>query len=78
MVDRQGGHHLTDDGQFESDKYRVHRAGSGEDVTPDKLVLSFHDTAARAPLRMFAAMTKDEALKRDIIARLRALGDTQI
>ena len=72
------GEHLTEAGIFRSDKYRVSRADTGEDATDDKLVLSFHDPAARASLRLFAELSKDDALRFDIIERLRALGDATL
>jgi len=40
------GHHINDEGQFQSDKY--------PDLGPDKIVLSFKDPRARRALRQFA------------------------
>jgi len=67
------GNHLRN-GQFLSDKYAVYRFRDGKCASPDKLVLSFHDPAARAALQLFANMTADAELAIDIKARLRSVG----
>ena len=66
------GNHIRN-GRFESDKYAVWNSARGEWVTPDKVVLSFHDPAARASLKLFANMTTDAELAIDIKARLRSV-----
>ena len=69
-----GGH--IRNGRFVSDKYRVYRYRDGSDATPDKVVLSFHDPAARSALQLFANMTADADLAIDIKARLRSIEET--
>ena len=64
------GEHITQDGKFRSDKYRVIRIADGEDVSDDKLVLSFHDPEARDALLVFANDTPDTALAADIYQRV--------
>lgn len=56
------GHHINDEGQFQSDKY--------PDLPPDKIILSFRDDAAFKPLLDYAAATDDEELGDDIVSRL--------
>lgn len=60
-------------GKFVSDKYTVTREADLSDATADKLVLSFHDPAARPALQLFANVTRDEDLARDIKARLKSI-----
>ena len=67
------GEHMTPDGKFRSDKFRVIRLSDGADVTDDKLVMSFHDRDAHASLRLFGALTKDRALGLDVTHRLDAV-----
>lgn len=56
------GHHINDKGQFQSDKY--------PDLSPDKIVLSFKDQAAKKALYTFWQETKDIELAKDIKKRL--------
>ena len=66
------GEHLID-GRFVSDRYTVRRQADGSDASADKVVLSFHDPAARPALKLFANMTDDEGLAADIKARLKSV-----
>ncbi len=59
------GHHINDQGQFQSDKY--------PDLPPDKIVLSFKDPAARTALTAYALCATDRELAKDIDTRLRSL-----
>ncbi len=59
------GHHVDDEGRFQSDRH--------PDLEPDKIVLSFRDPEARLALRVFAEQTSDRELARDIDARLTAI-----
>jgi len=56
------GHHINKDGQFQSDKY--------PDLKPDKIALSFKDKHAKEALRLYAELTKDTELAKDILFRL--------
>ena len=56
------GHHIDDEGRFQSDKY--------PDLAPDKIVLSFKDPHAQIALDMYAEMCEDAELREDILARL--------
>lgn len=56
------GHHIDDEGRFQSDKY--------PELSPDKIVLSFKDPAAKVALRVYAAHTEDGELAEDITTRL--------
>ncbi len=66
--------HLTKNGEFLSDKFRVIDIETGEDVSKDKLVLSFWDKKARWPLQVFSMNTYDRTLGDDVSARLRSIG----
>lgn len=66
------GEHLIG-GLFVSDRYVVRSKRNGSNRTADKLVLSFHDPAARPALKLFANLTTDEDLAADVKARLRAV-----
>lgn len=68
-----GGKRLRD-GRFIGDKYSIRRF-NGQNVSADKLVLSFHDPDARSALLLFANTTKDDNLARDIKARLRSIAE---
>ena len=59
------GHHIDDKGRFQSDKY--------PDLSPDKIVLSFKDEAARDALHRYACLTTDFDLGEDILERLRTI-----
>ncbi len=52
-------HHINKDGQFQSDKY--------PDLTPNKIILSFKDPAARCALKTFCVETDDHELAKDIL-----------
>lgn len=65
--------HINLTGQFESDKYAVWNLARGEWVTPDKVVLSFHDPRAVSAIKLFAASTDDAELAADIKTRLRVV-----
>lgn len=66
--------HITADGKFRSDKFRVIRMADGEDVTDDKLVLSFKDEEAWEALVLYLHATHDVELQHDIAERLETLG----
>ncbi len=53
------GHHINEQGQFQSDKY--------PDLPPNKIILSFKENEARLALRIYAGITKDNELGDDII-----------
>lgn len=53
------GHHLTKDGDFQSDKY--------PDLPPGRFVLSFADPIARPLIRKYALRTSDEELADDLL-----------
>ena len=59
------GHHLTDKGEFQSDKF--------PDLEPDKIVLSFKDPIARDALEFYASGCSDRELASDINERLKTL-----
>ena len=61
------GHHIDNEGRFQSDKF--------PDLAPDKIVLSFKDTRARAALTVLAVSYKhtDRGLAEDIMARLESI-----
>ncbi len=56
------GHHLDSEGRFQSDKY--------PELSPDKIILSFHDQLARQSLRYYAKYTDDKELADDILCRV--------
>ena len=56
------GHHIDNEGRFQSDKY--------PDLAPDKIVLSFKDFAARQALWIYAELTDDDELGKDIMMRI--------
>ena len=60
------GHHIKN-GEFLSDKYTIIRNENGENVSPNKIVLSFNDREARLALHTFAVLTKDKELGADIL-----------
>ncbi len=59
------GHHINDQGRFQSDKY--------PDLAPDKIILSFKDPAARYALRRYAERTDDMDLAQDILMRANSI-----
>ncbi len=61
------GHHIDDQGRFQSDKY--------PDLAPDKIILSFKDVHAHLPLALLAIeyISADPELSRDILTRLETL-----
>lgn len=61
------GHHIDDQGRFQSDKY--------PDLAPDNIVVSLKDRAARRSLYQLATDYSyiDPDLSRDIFARLETL-----
>ena len=67
------GHHLASDGTFKSDKYLVERLDNGDDATPDKVVLSFHDPAAWPSLRLLGELHPDREFALDVLHRLEAV-----
>lgn len=56
------GHHIDDEGRFQSDKF--------PELPPDKIVLSFRDPEACRALEVFAAICKDVELAEDVAARI--------
>ena len=62
------GHHIDDQGRFQSDRH--------PDLAPDKIVVSFKDPLARNALIALAAayMDTDRELADDICDRLASLG----
>ena len=58
------GHHIDSQDRFQSDK--------NPGLPPDKIILSFHDPAAKKALAVFASMTDDKELANDILYRLRS------
>lgn len=54
--------HINDNGKFQSDR--------NQDLKPDRIVLSFNDPAARLALMVFANVTEDKELSRDILTAL--------
>ncbi len=63
------GHHINDEGQFQSDKY--------PDLPPDKIVLSFKEPAARVALQAYIIVATDQELAKDIKTRLQSLRDAR-
>lgn len=63
------GHHIDDQGRFQSDKY--------PDLAPDKIVVSFTDPRANWALVVLAAdyQETDPELSADILTRVRAIRD---
>jgi len=61
------GHHINEKGQFKSDKY--------PDLPPDKIILSFKDPLARKALKLYAELTKDTELAKDIVTRINTVED---
>lgn len=59
------GHHIDPKGRFQSDRH--------PELAPDKIVLSFKDEAARSALYLFARLTEDTELGKDIRDRLISL-----
>ena len=61
------GHHIDNQGRFQSDKY--------PDLAPDKIVLSFRDPCALLALAVLAERyeTVDVELSNDIRERLRTI-----
>ena len=61
------GHHIDDQGRFQSDKY--------PELPPDKIVLSFNDTRARRALAVLATdyESTDRELTDDVRSRLSTL-----
>ncbi len=61
------GHHINDQGQFQSDLH--------PELSPDKIILSFHDPNARTALHRLAFdyEADDPELSADIVARLKSL-----
>ena len=61
------GHHIDDQGRFQSDKY--------PDLAPDKIVISFKDPRARHALMALATayVVADPELAEDISTRLRSI-----
>ncbi len=59
------GHHINNEGRFQSDKY--------PDLPPDKIVLSFKDPVARDALALYAFRTTDDELANDIAERLKTI-----
>lgn len=59
------GHHINNEGQFQSDKY--------PDLPPDKIILSFKDPHAKEALRRYAELTDDKVLAEDILIRLKTI-----
>ena len=53
------GHHINEQGKFQSDKY--------PDLPPNKIILSFKDPEARKALEYFGHLTKDQELGEDIL-----------
>jgi len=68
------GHHIDDQGRFQSDKY--------PNLPPDKVLLSFQDPAARSALREYALYVTDHGgdhdFADDIITRLSFWRDDDI
>ena len=52
------GHHINDNGDFQSDKY--------PELAPNKIILSFKDKHARTALNIYAELTEDAELAEDI------------
>ena len=63
------GHHLDEEGRFQSDKY--------PDLAPDKIVLSLHDPAAFRALAVFIVATDDRELASDLATRMLAMQELQ-
>ncbi len=57
------GHHINEQGNFQSDKY--------PELPENKILLSFNDPSARKALRVFAQETTDEELSEDILQVLK-------
>jgi len=57
------GHHINEQGNFQSDKY--------PDLPENKIILSFNDPAARKALQVFAEASDDEELSEDILEVLK-------
>lgn len=53
------GHHINEQGNFQSDKY--------PELAENKIILSFNDEAARKALRVFAESSDDKELAEDIL-----------
>ena len=66
------GHHIDEEGRFQSDKY--------PELPPDHIRLSFHDWRARMSLRTLAQAYRQEdpELAADITARLDALENERV
>ena len=71
---KPAGPHITKDGKFKSDRFKIIRLTDGADVSLDKIALSLHDTAAREPLVLYARRCADRELGRDLLALLGAEG----
>ena len=56
------GHHINNDGDFQSDKHK--------ELPANKLALDFRDAFARPLLRAYAVNTLDVGLATDILAGL--------
>lgn len=56
------GHHINEQGQFQSDRH--------PDLPPNKIILSFRDPAAREALTLYANLTPDLELAKDILEAL--------
>jgi len=59
------GHHINDEGKFQSDKY--------PELAPDKMILSFKDPIAREALKLFAEKSLDSELSKDILERIKTI-----
>ena len=59
------GHHIDNEGRFQSDKY--------PDLKPDKIILSFKDEYAQEALKKYAELTNDKGLSEDILNRIKRI-----
>lgn len=57
------GHHLTEEGRFKSDKYKWCPEGY--------FALSFKDPHALDAIRLYATLTEDEELSKDLITAVK-------
>lgn len=57
------GHHVTKEGNFQSDKY--------PELAENKIILSFNDLAARKALEIYAEHAADKELGEDILEVLK-------
>ena len=61
------GHHIDDQGRFQSDKH--------PELKPDHIVLDFRDPIAQEVIWIYACQCDDVELAQDIMTRLQTLAE---